>query len=64
MGRRWVEDTMDIDEDGSKVVSEEGEDDENDTEGIKALKVCTPSQVLPFIIIYTLFYRMPLVANT
>ena len=62
MGRRWVEDTMDIDEDGSEDVSEESEDDENDTEDIKALKVCTPSQVFPFIIIYTSLYR--LVANT
>jgi hypothetical protein len=62
MGRRWVEDAMDIDEDGSDDVSEETEDHENDTEDIKALKVCTLSQVFPFIIIYTSFYR--LVANT
>jgi len=53
---------MDIDEDGSDDVSEETEDHENDTEDIKALKVCTLSQVFPFIIIYTSFYR--LVANT
>ena len=62
MGRRWVEDAMDIDKDGSDDVSEETEDHENDTEDIKALKVCTLSQVFPFIIIYTSFYR--LVANT
>jgi len=62
MGQRWVEDAMDIDEDGSDDVSEETEDHENDTEDIKALKVCTLSQVFPFIIIYTSFYR--LVANT
>ena len=62
MGRRWVEDAMDIDKDGSDGVSEETEDHENDTEDIKALKVCTLSQVFPFIIIYTSFYR--LIANT
>ena len=64
MGRRWVKDAMDIDEDGSNNLSEETnlEDHENNTEDIKALKVCTLSQVFPFIIIYTSFYR--LVANT
>ena len=62
MGRRWVEDAMDIDEDGSDGVSEESEDDENDTEDIKALKVCSLSRVFSFITIYTSFYR--LVANT
>ena len=30
MGRRWVEDAMDIDKDGSDGVSEETEDHEND----------------------------------
>jgi len=48
---------MDIDKDGSEDVSEKSKDDEKDTEDIKVLKVCTPSQVLPFITIYTLFYR-------
>jgi len=46
MGRRWVEDAMDIDEDGSDDISEESEDDENDTEEIKALKVCSVLSVL------------------
>ena len=51
---------MDIDEDGSNDVSEESEDDENDSEDI--IKVCTLTQVFPFIIIYTSFHR--LVTNT
>ena len=40
MGRRWVDNAMDIDEQDSDGVSEESEDDENDSEDIKALKVC------------------------
>ncbi|KAF8911941.1 hypothetical protein CPB84DRAFT_1812127 [Gymnopilus junonius] len=37
MGKRWVEDAMDVDEEEADGLSEE-EDDENDSEEIKALK--------------------------
>ncbi|KAF8162971.1 hypothetical protein B0H34DRAFT_744517 [Crassisporium funariophilum] len=38
MGRRWVEDPMDVDESDNSVSEEESEDDDNDSEDIKALK--------------------------
>lgn len=39
-GRRWTDDTMDIDVDGAEAdESSEGEDDEEDSEEVKALKV-------------------------
>ncbi|KDR73471.1 hypothetical protein GALMADRAFT_71996 [Galerina marginata CBS 339.88] len=37
LGKRWVDDAMDVDEETDSV-SEESEDDENDSEDIKALK--------------------------
>ncbi len=39
MGRRWVDDAMDVDEADADDVSEESEDDENDSEEIRELKV-------------------------
>jgi protein SMG6 len=41
MGKRWVEDAMDVDE-GQEAdsLSEESEDEEDDSEEIKVLKVC------------------------
>ena len=39
MGRRWVDDVMDVDEEDEKVVSEDSRDDENDSEEIKGLKI-------------------------
>jgi protein SMG6 len=48
LGTRWADDSMDVDEeDGSDVLSEEDDDNENDTDQVKALKVCRhPSKVL------------------
>jgi len=40
MVKRWVDDPMDVDEEGEDSVSETSEDDENDSEEVKALKVC------------------------
>jgi hypothetical protein len=39
MGRRWTEDPMDVDDAEDDYISEESEDDENDSEEVKALKV-------------------------
>ena len=39
MGRRWVDDVMDVDEEDEEVVSEDSGDDENDSEEIKGLRV-------------------------
>ncbi|EAU88181.2 hypothetical protein CC1G_03853 [Coprinopsis cinerea okayama7 len=38
MGKRWVDDAMDVDESGEEISEESDEDDENDSEEIKALK--------------------------
>jgi len=40
MGKRWVDDAMDVDEDAEISSEDSDEDDENDSEEIKALKVC------------------------
>ena len=47
MGRRWADDSMEVDEEGvDDITSEESEDDEDDSEDVKALKVCLLSKIL------------------
>ena len=40
MGKRWVDDPMDVNEEGEDSVLDASEDDENDSDEVKALKVC------------------------